>query len=848
MQPYHTSAHGKGTWAKHYGRHPPSYSTNTSDQESTEGTYTGVTDSEASMSERSNLPFQQAALSNRQDGQKTSDDAKLSTSGSNSGSSSPVCILPATVLFGSAVKSVSFGSIINSSNGGNGAAEADRHVLPSVHGSEMDRLTVLVNTKSKGAIHKKDVTTAHEDSSRELKPAGYSMRYQGLFSGHYVSGVTETRRLYPPPKAKSSAESDTAISVGSTAGSHHSVLETELAREEPLHDVRLPELASKVYAANKGVDKSGFSRAATSRSDVTTEEIDGANVAIKDNEDDSLVGIHGIVKPMHEVAMEGGDNDADDNRDESAGRTKVEEKCTEGHPDNISTLATTSVQSLGTVRTGSTGQGLDVQDRRHLSEQHSDDIEQAVTAEHPKSVSILATPYAESLDPIDTGSIGQSLGVQGTYRLPGDFKDVVFEEHQESVTTFAGTYVESLLRTVGTGSTGQSIDVQDRGRISEQYSDDTREVGTGRHGEHVSILATPYAESLDPAHTGTTGQNLGVQGTYRLPGDFKEVVFEEHQESVTTFAGTYVESLLRTIGIKFKGQDIDRTVHSEQYSIEDTRSSKITIRLSKLEPNTSDSEGMLRKEVEDESRHEQTRVATKCFSNIGEQTEFSTREGACASGMCSNEINPTSSLDVNNGSASVMSDEMTLTPARSKPKALHSGIALAAIWDLFERTKSRQSVAANAGRDPRSMPQLALPANPNTTAASRRNLREDAEKEFGTRLTLPSGTTVTERLRRGDRGINMSISDESCLTHRDLSVQNDGKAKASWRKLWGRAKELSAATGGNSSVVGQGSSLPIAQSGEPHVHQAVKGATHGHVEGHSHGSASSSSGDTRWPK
>ena len=481
--------------------------------------------------------------------------------------------------------------------------------------------------------------------------------------------------------------------------------------------------------------------------------------------------------------MEGGDNDADDNRDESAGRTKVEEKCTEGHPDNISTLATTSVESLGTVRTGSTGQGLDVQDRRRFSEQYSDDIKQAVTAEHPKSVSILATPYAESLDPIDTGSIGQSLGVQGTYRLPGDFKDVVFEEHQESVTTFAGTYVESLLRTVGTGSTGQSIDVQDRGRISEQYSDDTREVGTGRHGEHVSILATPYAESLDPAHTGTTGQNLGVQGTYRLPGDFKEVVFEEHQESVTTFAGTYVESLLRTIGIKFKGQDIDRTVHSEQYSIEDTRSSKITIRLSKLEPNTSDSEGMLRKEVEDESRHEQTRVATKCFSNIGEQTEFSTREGACASGMCSNEINPTSSLDVNNGSASVMSDEMTLTPARSKPKALHSGIALAAIWDLFERTKSRQSVAANAGRDPRSMPQLALPANPNTTAASRRNLREDAEKEFGTRLTLPSGTTVTERLRRGDRGINMSISDESCLTHRDLSVQNDGKAKASWRKL-----------------------------------------------------------------
>ena len=798
------------------------------------------------MSERSNLPFQQAAMSNRQDGQKTSDDAKLSSSGSNSGSSSPVCILPATVLFGSAVKSVSFGSIINDSDGGNGAAEADRHVLPSVHGSEMDRLAVLVNTKSKGAIHKKDVTTAHEISSRELKPAGYSMQYQGLFNGHYVSGVTETRRLYPPPKAKTSAESDTAISVGSTAGSHHSVLETELAREEPLHDVRLPELASKVYAANKGVDKSGFSRAATSRSDVTTEEVDGANVAINDNEDDSLVGIHGIVKPMHEVAMVSGVNDADINRDESAGRAKVEEKCTEGQPKNISTLATTSVESLGTVRTGSTGQGLDVHGRRRFSEQHSDDIKQVDKDEYPENVGKSAKSYAESLDPIDTGSIGQSLDVQGTYHLPGDFKEVVFEEHQESVTTFAGTYVESLLRTVGTGSTGQSIDVQDRGRFSEQYSDDTREVDTGRHREHVSILATPYTESLDPIDTGSIGQSLGGQGTYRLPGDFKDVVFEEHQESVTMFAGTYVESLLRTVGIKFKGQDVDghdRTVLSEQYCIEDKQSSQITIRLSKREINTSDSEGMLRKEDEDESLHEQTRVATKCFSNLGEQREFSARGGACSSGTCTNEINTASGLDVKNVSriVSIPSDEMIPTPARSKPKTLHSGIALAAIWDLFERTKSRQAIATNAGREPRSMPQLAPSAN--TTATSRRNAREVAEKEFGTRLTLPSGTTMTERVRRGDRCINMSISDESCLTHTDLSVQNDGKAKASWQKLWGRAKERSAATGGNSSVVVQGSSLPIAQSGEPYLQQDVKGATHGHGEGHSQSSASSSSGD-----
>ena len=371
---------------------------------------------------------------------------------------------------------------------------------------------------------------------------------------------------------------------------------------------------------------------------------------------------------------------------------------------------------------------------------------------------------------------------------------------------------------------------------------------TGRHREHVSILATPYTESLDPIDTGSIGQSLGVQGTYRLPGDFKDVVFEEHQESVTMFAGTYVESLLRTVGIKFKGQDVDghdRTVLSEQYCIEDKQSSQITIRLSKREINTSDSEGMLRKEDEDESLHEQTRVATKCFSNLGEQREFSARGGACSSGTCINEINTASGLDVKNVSRSVSipSDEMIPTPARSKPKMLHSGIALAAIWDLFERTKSRQAVTTNAGRDPRSMPQLMPSANPNTTATSRRNAREVAEKEFGTRLTLPSGTTMTERVRRGDRGISMSISDESCLTYTDLSVENDGKAKASWQKLWGRAKELSAATGGNSSVVGQGSSLPIAHSGEPYLQQDVKGATRGRGEGHSQSSASSSSGD-----
>ena len=733
MQPYgYTSANGKAMRAKHYSQHPSAYSTTTSDQEGTDVTM--LADSDAPMSERSNSPCQQAALSNLQDGQKTSDDANLSSSSSNYGSSSPVCVLPATILYGSAEKEVSFGGMANGSDTSDGASEADRH------GSE-------INTTVPYVTHK-DMTTAHKDSFHESKPTGLSMQYLDIPNGNYVGIATansETRQLRPPPKAETSAESNTAISVRSIAGSQQSALETGLVREEPLQDVRSSELKSNVDSANEGI-----SRATTSRSDVTTEELDRANskascrVSINGSEDEPHTGIREIVKPMHDIATERGDNDADINGEEYAGKTKVEETCTESQPENINTLAMASLESIHTARTESKGRGLYVQYRRRFSEQYSDDAHEVVTGKHPENVSQSATPYAESVDPADTGSMGQC------------------------------------------------IDVQDSGRLSD----------------HDAV---------------------------------KEVVLEGHHESVTTFARTYIESLLRTVGIKLKGKDLDRTVLSEQYAIEDTQSSSITIRLSKREITTSDSEGILRKV--DESRHEQAHVATKRFSNLREQTEYSVGEIAGTSGMCSDEINTASSMNVRNhsGKASVPSDEMILTPAQGKPKVLHSGRALAAIWDLFERTKSRQSIATNAGQDRRSTPQLASSANPNMTPASRRNVMEVAEKVFGTKLTLAPGTT-TERLRRGDRGIHMSISNESCLEHTDMSVENDSKAIASWQKLWGRAKELSA-TAGSISAVGQGSALPLDQSGEPHLQQAGKGATHGHGLGYSQSGTSSSSGD-----
>ena len=271
--------------------------------------------------------------------------------------------------------------------------------------------------------------------------------------------------------------------------------------------------------------------------------------------------------------------------------------------------------------------------------------------------------------------------------------------------------------------------------------------------------------------------NAVADSQHYTEGFTLESSMDGHSLVIESLVDTYIENIFQEVGVELQNtNEQDRTKPSAQGNDAENAVSASTRDLQKA----ADPEGSLNLPIETVSDHKQPDVATESVPNSGDQkTSLVSASEIRAKGT---KIGAAASPDRGSADEDSMSVKSYTSAGTGRSSTTsQKGRALVAFWDLLEKGRQKPVAEEYSVREKISPQQVMSPVKVIVTPETRSN----------SVVSSPPATSDTTGAVRPVVFVN------SKSPGRDTHAASDsaGRAKMTWKRLWGRIKEDSARSG-----------------------------------------------------